>query len=588
MCLVHGQKGAITAAEAAVIAAVIKQPEPSKTHKGYDPGNNPADARTRWDYTLNNMVEKGWLSAAQRPTKYPKVMKFDPDACRTSCGNDRATGKIVKYVKQELRAMGLSDEEQKKGGLRITTTINPEVQKAAVAAASRKSEKSPLKKADASYKSALVAVDPENGRVLAYYGGPDGVGWDYAGPNYDSKGAFSGGGRPPGSSFKVYTLLAALSAGYSFDTVWDSTQKKIGGGTINNSGRKNLVCPKQSCPLDTATIESYNFPFYWLANDLGPAEIAKAAHKAGIQYITNGDGVRVDLSKDQSKFKTFGNEIGYGQYAITALDHANGMATLANDGKYNKAHFVTKVQRRDDETGKFKPFFNEKVTPKEAFNTDVVAAIDHVLQKIPGKNSKSLRGGRDAIGKSGTWEFQDGKSGRNGDAWWIGATRHIAASVWIGREKAKKDKTMELQPIFKPGTKENMSGGSTPGEVWKVFMDEANEAINAKDDDFLPNVKVGDDSKKGNGIELPDPVQPDPNCLLGGLICPDQNNPANPGNTPGNGQQPGNNNPGNQQPGNNNGQPGNNDGQPQNPLPEPPDNGGDDTDQGGGQNNLDE
>ena len=584
-----GQKGAITPAEAAVIASVIKQPEPSKTHKGYDPQNNPTDAKTRWEYTLNNMVEKGWLNPADRPTKYPVVQKFNADACRTSCGNDRATGKIVKYVRQELRAMGISDDEQKSGGLRITTTIDPEVQKAAQNAASRTSEDSPLRKADKTYKTALVAVDPQTGRVLAYYGGPDGTGWDYAGPNYNDTGDFVGGGRPPGSSFKVYTLLAALSAGYSFDTVWDSTQKKIGGGTINNSGRTSLVCPKKSCPLDTATIESYNFPFYWLANDLGPAKVAEAARKAGIQYIASPSkiGARIDLSKDESKFKEFGNEIGYGQYAITALDHANGMATLANDGMYNKAHFVRKVERRDDETGKFKQFFNEQVKPKEVFDKNVVAAIDHVLQKIPGKNQKTLRNGRHAIGKSGTWEFQDGKSGQNGDAWWIGATRHIAASVWIGREKVVKDK-MELQPIFKPGTKSNMSGGSTPGEIWKIFMDQANKAKDYDDDPFLPDVKVGDESKKGNGIELPDPPPPGQNCILGGLICRDENNGGNgqPGNNPG-GQQPGG--PGTQ-PGDTDGQPGDNPNNPgdNNTLPGQPDTGGDDTDQGGGQNTIDE
>ena len=40
------------------IASVIKQPEPSATHKGFDPQNNPTDAKSRWDYTLGNMVEK--------------------------------------------------------------------------------------------------------------------------------------------------------------------------------------------------------------------------------------------------------------------------------------------------------------------------------------------------------------------------------------------------------------------------------------------------------------------------------------------------------------------------------------------------
>ena len=535
-----GTKGALTASEAAVIASVIKQPEPSSTHRGYDPQNNLADAKTRWQYTLNNMLEKGWIKTM--PTAYPKWQKFDANACRTSCGSNTPSGKILKYVKQELRAMGISDADQQKGGLRITTTINPAVQKAAETAANRTSDKSPLRKLDASYKTALVAVDPQTGHVLAYYGGPNGdrVGWDYAGPNYNDDGDFIGGGRPPGSSFKIYTLLAALSNGYGFDTTWDADAKKVGGDAINNSSRTNFTCDKRRCPLSEATIQSYNFPFYHLAAALGPDKVAEAAHKAGIQFISSPTkiGARVDLSKaKESALSQYGNEIGYGQYAITALDHVNGVATLANDGLYNKAHFVKSVAKRDEKTGKFKVFHTERIKAEPAFGQDVVAAIDTVLQKIPGKNGQNLRNGYDAIGKSGTWEYKDGKDGKNGDAWWVGGTRHLAATVWIGREK-EVNKKMQLMPIYKPGSSKGMTGGSTPGDTWKVFMDLANKAMDAEKDSFPPDVKVGDPSKKGNGLD-PLPEAPVGDCNLNPIYCPTNNQPGagtppiNPG--PGNG-----------------------------------------------------
>ncbi len=585
-----GQKGAITAGEAAILASVIKQPEPSATHKGYDPQNNPQAAQERWTYTLNNMVEKGWLNAAQRPAEYPKWKPFDPDACRTTCGTDQPTGKIIKYVKQELLAMGIKQEEWANGGLRITTTIDKDVQKAAVEAAAQSNKESPLHALDSSYKSALVSIDPENGRVLAYYGGDegDGVGWDYAGPNYAKDGSFLGGGRPPGSSFKIYTLLAALSNGYGFDTTWDADAKKVGGDAINNSSRTNLKCDKRRCPLDIATVESYNFPFYWLADKLGPAEVLQAAKKAGVRWISSPTkiGERIDLTKtDKSELREFGNEVGFGQYAITPLDHANGVATLAADGVYNKAHFVKKVERRDS-SGKFKAYKSEKLDPQRAFEKDVVAAIDHVLQKIPAANSRSLRNGRDAIGKTGTWEYQDGESGENGDAWMVGSTRQIAASVWVGREKVdKKTKQMKLLPIKKPGGG-NMTGGSVPGQIWKQFMDAASSAINAENEAFLPNVKVGDPSKKGNGLDpLPPPPEEQQNCLLGGLICPPGNNGGGNGNGNngnGNGNNGGDNNGG--------GQPAdpNQPGQPGTTLPGFPPNPDDNTDQGGGQNGGDD
>ena len=46
---------------------------------------------------------------------------------------------------------------------------------------------------------------------------------------------------------------------------------------------------------------------------------------------------------------------------------------------------------------------------------------------------------------------------------------------------------MKLLPIKKPGGG-NMTGGSTPGEIWKMFMDKASKAIDAPNEDFLPNV----------------------------------------------------------------------------------------------------
>ena len=517
-----GQKGAITAGEAAILASVIKQPEPVPGgHPGYDPQNGLKDAVERWNYTLTNMVDQGWLKPQDRPAKYPTTWKkFNPDACHTTCGNDKPTGKIIKYVKQELLAMGIRQEEWTKGGLRITTTINPKVQKAAEEAVNAKNPDSPMHDLKNTYKSALVAIDPTDGRVLAYYGGPkgDGAGWDYAGPNFGTDGSFLGGGRPPGSSFKIYTLAAALAAGYSFDTTWDSTLKKIGGDTINNSSRTNLACDPRRCPLKTATIQSYNFPFYWLAQKLGPPKVLDAAHAAGVQYIASPTkvGARIDLSKtDDNGLRDFGNEVGFGQYAITPLDHANGIATMADDGVYNKAHFVVKVEQRDQRTGKFVPYHNEKVNGKPVFDKNVVAALDNVLQEIPAHNNKTLQGGRPAIAKTGTWEFKDGQTGENGDAWTVGATRQIAAAVWVGNYDKKNDP----MPI-KTADGKNMSGGTVPSGIWKLFTDLASRYTDAPEQGFLPNVQVGDPNIKGNGLP-PLPVDNgNQNCILGVLFCP--------------------------------------------------------------------
>ena len=112
-----------------------------------------------------------------------------------------------------------------------------------------------------------------------------------------------------------------------------------------------------------------------------------------------------------------------------------------------------------------------------------------------------------------------------------------------------------------------MSGGSTPGQVWQKFMNAASKAIGKDNERFdRPTAKVGDPSKKGNGLDpLPEPP-PQQDCFLGGLICPPgQGNNQNPGGQNPGGQNPDPNNPGNNDPNNPGNNGGGNQGEPTQP-----------------------
>jgi membrane peptidoglycan carboxypeptidase len=564
-----GEKGAITPAEAGVLASVIKQPEPVPGgHPGYDPGVSPQArqfAEERWNYTINNMLEKGWLKPAEKPAKYP-VVRPRSTGCTANCGLDKPTGQIMKYVKQELLDMGITKEQWETGGFRITTTIDPKAQKAAEDAVDRENRDSPMSELKSTYKAAVVAINPANGRVIAYYGAKNSTDWDYAGLNFDPvKKTIFGGGRPPGSSFKIYTLLAGLKDGISFQTRWDSTKKNIRGQKINNSGRDPgaFGCDPVRCDLETATVQSYNFPFYWIADAVKPHGVLEAAHQAGINHIQTDNGKIIDLNKvsGEQLDKSFDREVGFGQYAVPLLEHANGIATIAADGAYNKAHFIRSVEQRDDVSGEFKPFKREQLKTARPFDKDQISDLDAVLEKIPGHNNRSLADGRPAIAKTGTWEFtgKGGEPGDNGDAWMVGATRQVAAAVWVGNEKVNKDGSTSLLPIKKPGGG-NMTGGSVPGQIWKAFMDAANAAMNLPEESFPPRVQTGDPNHKAaNGQPAPVQQQPQPCDNLFGIGCPDNgnngrgngNNGGFPGGGNGNGGDNGNGDNGNG--GNNNG-----------------------------------
>ncbi|MFD6666997.1 transglycosylase domain-containing protein, partial [Micromonospora chalcea] len=531
----------LNVAEAAVLAALIKQPEPSATHKGYDPAINAQAAVDRWNYVINGMITEKWLDAPntpQHPTEYPKNIQKPSKSSAGGYGIDTPYGNVVNYVSQELREMKLCTDNEaevtekkplcakalSRGGYKITTTINRKMQEAALDAAQRARKGSELAGQRSNLMAAVVAIDPKTGRVLAYYGGDNGTGTDYAGKNVDN-GVVSGG-HSPGSSFKIYTLAAALKEGISLKSRWKGSAFTPKGTKfkVSNAGADKVSCG-DSCTLELSTLKSLNVPFYYITEKIGPDKVLDMAKQAGVTTMWQTDtnpAKAHDLTKADPKDlapSPFFHVLGYGQYPITVLDHANGVATFANQGMYHKAHFIRKVEKQNPDTGKWDLVGAEKLKGQQRIEKDIVADVTSVLKQYPGQINKRLDEGRQVAEKTGTWELGD-KTTRNGDAWMIGYTPQLATAVWVGNVKDRK-------PIqYKDGR--DISGARMPGDIFQRFM---NDALKGKDkEEFPPAANVGKDDT-GNG-EIPPPAnepgQPGgPGCDPLGLFCP--------GGTPGGG-----------------------------------------------------
>ncbi|MEU5563130.1 transglycosylase domain-containing protein [Micromonospora musae] len=554
----------VTPAEGAVLAALIKQPEPSSTHQGYDPAINEVDAKGRWDYVIKGMVEEGWLNAPGKepaPTEYPTKTLKPPKkgGVGIDFGINTPYGNVINYVRQEMREKGICVEDEASateakplcsqammsGGYRIRTSIDTKMQQAALEVAQRKTKGSELAGQPSNLMAAVVAVNPKNGRVLAYYGGDTGVGTDYAGKNTDTMGNVTGG-HSPGSSFKIYTLAAALKAGKSLQSRWKGKGFTPDGVEfkVSNAGNDNPSCGN-SCTLRESTLMSLNVPFYYVTEEIKPDKVIEMARDAGVTTMWRTDTSPqkpYDLVKSDPKDiapSPFFNVLGYGQYPITVLDHANGIATFANGGVYNKAHFLVSVQQQDD-NGKWKTVGGEKLDPKQRIDKDIVADVTSVLEDYPARTHHELADGRKAAQKTGTWE-QKADSPENGDAWIVGYTPQIATAVWVGNVKDRKAlKT-------KDGTR--ISGGGLPGEIWERFM---NKALKGQDKlDFPPAANIGD-KESGNGeMPKPPPTPPDQPCNDPfGVLCP-PNGGGNPGGGNPGGGNPGGGNPGGGDPGGN-------------------------------------
>jgi membrane peptidoglycan carboxypeptidase len=493
--------------EAAVLAGIIRLPDDGSTLSPYDPLHEagPAAAEDRFRYVLGQMVNMGKLDeAAANQMQLPETVKPD--------GPDKPLkgpqGPLVAQIKRELEELGIEDLST--GGYRITTTINQKLQRIARETARRKSSDL-VQRYPKNVKAALVAIAPQTGGVLAYYGGEDGTGVDWAGPYY-ANGTLKGGWSP-GSTMKIYTLIAALRDGVSFDSKWKTSnyEPEWADITVNNAGRTATSCPggdaPDNCPLRWATQQSYNVPFAHYServpNREGPAHILRAARDAGVQMIKGQDDevhVIAGMS-DEELTNNIGDlnidhPVAYGQYPITVLDHANGVATLAARGVYHEHHFVKKVEQKN-ENGEWVQTHGDQIKGEQRIEQPIADAITDVLSTIPGDPIMGHPlADRPAAAKTGTWEHTDenGELDGNSAAWVVGYTPQIAAAVWTGNPKNQKI-------LDQYGG--SLGSNELPAEIWQAFMNavhglEKYQPVEA----FPPANPVGDQfSELANGEE---------------------------------------------------------------------------------------
>jgi membrane peptidoglycan carboxypeptidase len=437
----------LTTAQGAVLASLLRDPG------YYDPATNRQAAVDRWNYVLDGMQKTGHLTAEQRAgMKYPKVK--DPGT--TTLGTTGWKWLLVNAVFAELSDHGISEKQVYDQGLVIRTTIDHHAQDAALSAV--KTMNRNLTSRQRAMKNALVAVNPKTGGVLAYYGGtglnvkgPDGkVDWnDYA----------SLGMRPPGSSFKPYTLATVLTQ--TLKKAPNQPQLAINSyvdGSLCTSVEATKICndpgdAPYSSPhitIKDAMKYSLNTTFDELASRVGPDKVAATAHSMGVRKEIQG--TKTLVNKDGST--SFG--IGIGDYAVSPIDQAVGFATLANGGKANSSYFVQRATTPDGQV-----VYQHKEHGTQAIDPKVANDVTITLEPVAAWSRDALADGRPSAAKTGT-EGVGPNSPDNSDAWMVGFTPQVSAAVWVGTGYSKPIYDANGNPEY---------GRDLPGQMWKAFMD---------------------------------------------------------------------------------------------------------------------
>lgn len=400
----------LTLAESALLVGLPKGPSLYSPYRHFD------RAKARQKTVLDAMVAAGYLRPEEAAAALAEPLRLVPLDARTREPMAPYFRDAVVDVLAER--YGLTEDQIFRGGLRVHTTLDPKVQRAAEEAVKQ------LLPKDRPLQVALVAVDPQTGAVRALVGGRD-----YRASPYNR--AFAR--RQPGSTFKPVVYLAALENGFTPLTLQRSepTTFTYDNGktyTPKNFGDKY---PNADIPLYQAIAQSDNIYAVKTLMFLGPDKVIDTARRLGIT----------------SPLKPYPS-LALGSMEVTPFEMAYAYAALANLGERPKPLLVTRVE---DANGNV--LVDEQPTHVRVAEAAHAYVLTHMLQGVfaegTGSSVRNLLK-RPAAGKTGTTDY---------DAWLSGYTPQLAVTVWLGYD--------DKRPL------QTTADGYLAKRLWATFVERA-------------------------------------------------------------------------------------------------------------------
>jgi len=405
-------------AEVALLAGLPQAPS------RYSPFRNFKLAKNRQLYVLNRMAEEGYITPTAAQKAFEKTLLWNPEK-----NDSEENNYFIEHVKAYVQSK-YGTEALLTGGLRIYTTLDQNMQKAANMALKRGTAKWAIrqsKHADTLPQAALITMEVKTGYVRAMLGGTD------FGKSQFNRATQAR--RQPGSAFKPFIYAAGLEKGMSPATMLVDEPIQFRGATSMQYWEPKNYNNKFEGPTSfrNALVHSRNIPTIKILQQVGAANTIDLARRLGITS---------PLVKDLS--------LALGTSGVSPLELTRAYAAFANSGRMPQALFIEKIV---DRTGKVleeqHPAFSEAVDPRVAYQ--ITRIMEAVITDGTAKGISSF--GAPAAGKTGTTD-------QNIDAWFVGYTPELTTCVWIGH-----DQNISL------GTAE--TGGLAAAPIWLDFMNQA-------------------------------------------------------------------------------------------------------------------
>jgi penicillin-binding protein 1B len=419
-------------AECALLAGMIQRPN------YFSPFRHPDRAIDRRNLVLDSMVETGSITkdmAERAKSEQLHLSAASVDASEAPY--------FVDLVHEQL-TQKLGERDFNREGLRIYTSLDPDLQKVATEAVAstvhvvdEQVDKlhARQKKLGQSYtypQVALVALNPHTGQVLAMVGGRN-----YGSSQLNHVVAK----RPTGSIFKPFVYAAA------FQTAAEGTM--LPGQTALFSPITMLSDQQTTYDVGGQEYTAHNFEGEYHEQVTARYALMRSLNNAtiGLASMVGFDRV-ASLARDAGIKSARGTPtVAIGAYDATPLEMAGAYTIFANNGVHLEPWMLASVRTpTGDIISDYAP------SSKQVLDARVAYLTTRMMQDvINGGTAAGVRG-------MGFTAPAAGKTGTSHDAWFAGFTSNLLCVVWVGN-----DDYTDVQ----------IEGAHAAAPIWAEFMKRA-------------------------------------------------------------------------------------------------------------------
>lgn len=450
----------LTIEEGTFLVGMVRAPS------AYDPIKNRSLSLTRFVTALQRVRDEGHISLSDEEI-VRRAAEVLPTRVRTRpdepVQRTHFTEMVKDYLLNQTDILGPTYQERYarlfRGGLRIYTTLDRDMQASADEAATLLPENS------VNAQAALVTLDNATGAVRAMVGGRP----FKAGENEVNLAMRR---RQTGSSVKMFILTAALEAGAEADDLIDGTLP-CELPNPDNPTEPFLVTDGVSEPVGSLrrmTWLSINCAYAKLSQIVGLNRVVDHIYRMSASEWLTPEKYAV---YPYASLATGANE-------LSVVDMAAGAQTIANLGVHHEPYFIERIYERDATTLVWERAVNVEGT--EALTMSTAAKTIDIMKGV-------LRGGtarrtpladeRPAAGKTGT-------QARNTNAWFVGFTPQFSTVVWVGDPRGYTP--MRGVPEFRDQivgewrfARNTVTGATYPAHIWKQHMDTIHRSLEVTD-----------------------------------------------------------------------------------------------------------